>query len=59
MAGTFKIKKNAGGKYYFSLIAGNGEIVATGQPYASKEGAIKGTEAVQRASDGAKVVEED
>ena len=59
MAGTFKVKKNAGGKYYFTLVAGNGEVVATSQAYASKEGAVKGTEAVKRAADGADVVEED
>lgn len=57
MAGKFEIFKDAKGEYRFRLKAGNGEVVATGEGYASKSGAIKGTEAVQRAADGASVVD--
>ncbi|MET8700564.1 MULTISPECIES: DUF1508 domain-containing protein [unclassified Kitasatospora] len=57
MAGKFEVYEDAGGKYRFRLKAGNGEIVATGQGYASKDAAHKGVEAVQRAADGASVVD--
>ncbi|KJY32346.1 MULTISPECIES: DUF1508 domain-containing protein [unclassified Streptomyces] len=57
MAGKFEVYEDAGGKYRFRLKAGNGEIVATGQGYASKDAAHKGVEAVQRAASGASVVD--
>ncbi|MFG3053180.1 YegP family protein [Kitasatospora sp. NPDC048239] len=57
MAGRFEVYEDAGGKYRFRLKAGNGEIVATGQGYPSKEAAHKGVEAVQRAAAGAPVVD--
>ena len=57
MAGKFEVYEDKAGKYRFRLKAGNGEVVATGEAYESKAAAIKGTEAVQRAADGASVVE--
>jgi len=54
-AGTFEIYEDARGEFRFRLKAGNGEVVATGEGYASKDGVIKGTEAVQRAADGASI----
>ncbi|MEV6978805.1 DUF1508 domain-containing protein [Kitasatospora sp. NPDC093806] len=57
MAGKFEVYEDAGGKYRFRLKAGNGEIVATGQGYASKDAAHKGVDAVRRAADGATVVD--
>lgn len=56
MAGKFEIYEAKDG-FRFRLKAGNGEVVATGEAYSSKAAAIKGTEAVQRAADGAKVVD--
>ena len=55
MAGKFEIYKDRKGEFRWRLKAGNGEIVATGESYPTKAGARKGTEAVQRAADGAKV----
>jgi len=55
MAGTFEIFKDSKDEFRFALKSRNGEIVATGESYKTKAGAIKGTEAVQRAADGAKV----
>ncbi|WP_300680668.1 DUF1508 domain-containing protein [Nocardioides sp.] len=55
MAGKFEVYEASNGKFHFRLKAGNGEIVATGQGYASKQGAIDGTKAVQRAAEGAEV----
>jgi len=57
MAGKFEIYQDAKGEFRFRLKAGNGEIVATGEGYASKSGAVEGTKAVQRAADGADVVD--
>jgi len=39
------------------LKAGNGEIVATGEGYATKDGAKKGVHAVKRAAAEAGIVE--
>ena len=49
MAGTFR----------FRLKAGNGEIVAVGEAYDTMAAAKEGCAAVQRAADGATVVEGD
>jgi uncharacterized protein YegP (UPF0339 family) len=57
MAGKFEVYEDKAGKFRFRLKAGNGEVVAVGEAYESKSAAIKGTEAVQRAADGAGVVE--
>lgn len=57
MAGKFEIYEDKSGKFRFRLKAGNGEVVASGEAYESKSGAIKGADAVQRAADGASVVD--
>lgn len=57
MAGKFEVYQDAAGKFRFRLKAGNGEVVATGQAYASLAGAKDGCGAVQRAADGASIVE--
>jgi uncharacterized protein YegP (UPF0339 family) len=38
MAGKFEIYENSSGQWRFRLKASNGEIVATGDPYATKDG---------------------
>ena len=55
MAGKFEIYTDKAGKFRFRLKAGNGEVVDTGEAYETKSAAIKGTEAVQRAAQGAQV----
>lgn len=50
MAGTFEVYQDASGQYRFRLKAGNGEVVATGEAYTTKDGAHRGCEAVQRAA---------
>lgn len=57
MAGKFELYEGKSGDYRFRLKAGNGEIVATGESYPTKAAAQKGIDAVQRAADGAKVVD--
>jgi uncharacterized protein YegP (UPF0339 family) len=57
MAGKFEVYEDKVGKYRFRLKAGNGEIVAQGEAYETKAGAHGGCEAVQRAADGATIVD--
>lgn len=59
MAGKFEVYEDKGGKFRFRLKAGNGEVVASGQGYASLKGAKEGCAAVQRAAEGASIVEVD
>lgn len=53
MAGKFEVYRDKAGAYRWRLKAGNGQVVASGQGYDTKAAAIKGTEAVQRAAEGA------
>ncbi len=57
MAGEFEIYKDQSGQFRFRLKARNGGVVATGDSYPTKAEAKKGVQAVQRAADGAKVVD--
>lgn len=57
MAGKFEVYQDRAGKYRFRLKASNGEVVASGEAYETKSAAKQGCEAVQRAADGAAVVE--
>lgn len=59
MAGKFEVYQDKASKFRWRLKAGNGEIVASGEAYESKQAAVKGTEAVQRAAAGAAIVEVD
>ncbi len=52
----FEVYESANG-YRWRLKAGNGEVVATGEEYASKDGAVRGCEAVARAASEAEIVE--
>lgn len=54
MPGKFEIKQAKNGKFYFSLKAGNGEIILTSQMYADKKGCKNGIESVRKnaASEG-------
>ena len=56
MAGKFEVYQDKASKFRWRLKAGNGEIVASGEAYESKQAAINGTEAVQRAAAGAAIV---
>jgi len=57
MAGQFEIYKDQGGQFRFRLKSRTGEIVATGESYPTKAAAKKGVQAVQKAVDGAQVVD--
>lgn len=47
MAAKFAIKRAKNGKFYFNLLASNGEVVLTSQMYASKATAKKGIASVR------------
>jgi len=57
MAAKFEIYEDARGEFRFRLKAGNGEIVATGESYPTKDGAKKGVDAVKRAAAAAVIIE--
>lgn len=46
-AGKFVLKKS-GSQFMFNLKAGNGEIIATSERYATKQGALNGIESVRK-----------
>ena len=54
MAAKFEIYKS-GDQYRFRLKAANGEIVATGESYSTKQGAERGVVAVKNAAASATV----
>ena len=55
MAGKFEIKVNDKGTYRFSLNAGNGEVIAVSQQYASIAACKKGVESVRKNAVDAKL----
>ena len=55
MAGKYEIKATDSGKFRFCLKAGNGEIIADSQLYASIASCKKGIESVRRNAAAAKV----
>ena len=48
MPGKFVIKKGSTGKFRFSLVSTNGQIVATSEAYNSKASAMNGIRSVQK-----------
>ncbi|WP_029923942.1 MULTISPECIES: YegP family protein [Nocardia] len=57
MAGKFEIFSDAANKYRWRLKAGNGEVIAQSQAYASKDAAKKGIASVQTNAAGATIVD--
>ena len=47
MAGKFVLKKGSSGKYYFNLLARNGQLIATSETYERKEYALNGIGSVK------------
>ena len=52
----FEVYESKSG-WRWRLKAGKGEVVATGEEYTTKDGAVRGCEAVARAAADAEVVE--
>lgn len=57
MAGKFEVYEDKGGKFRFRLKAGNGQVIATGQGYASKESCLNGIESIRKNAPEAPVVD--
>jgi uncharacterized protein YegP (UPF0339 family) len=57
MAGHFEVYKDAAGKYRFRLKAANGEVIATGEAYNSKEACMDGVQSVKNNAPTATVKE--
>jgi len=53
----FEIYKDTAGKFRFRLKAPNGETIATGEAYASKDGCKKGIESVKTNAPKAQIVD--
>lgn len=53
----FEIYKDAAGKFRFRLKAPNGEIIASGEAYESKDGCRKGIASVRENAPKAEIVE--
>jgi hypothetical protein len=53
----FEWFKDKTGKFRFRLLAANGEIIAVGEAYSSKEACVNGIESVKKNAPIAKVVE--
>lgn len=57
MAAKFEVYKDGKGEYRFRLKAANGEIIATGEGYKTKQGCINGIESIKKNAPEAEVVE--
>jgi len=58
VAGKFVITKDKKGEFRFVLKAGNGEIIAMSEGYATKPSAQKGIESVRKNAADAVIVDE-
>ncbi|MEO7660008.1 MAG: YegP family protein [Pyrinomonadaceae bacterium] len=48
MAGKFELKVSKNGKYYFNLMAGNGQIILSSEMYESKAAAENGISSIAK-----------
>lgn len=48
MAGKFELKKSKNDKYFFSLLAGNGQKILASEMYETKASAVNGIESVKK-----------
>jgi uncharacterized protein YegP (UPF0339 family) len=55
--GKFVIKKGPTGKFRFSLVSTNGQIVASSQAYDNKGAAMRGVASVQKLAAAARIVD--
>lgn len=59
MAGKFEVYKDKRGEYRFRLKAGNGEVIAVGEGYSSKQACLNGIESVKKNAPEAEINELD
>ena len=48
MAGKFELKKSKNDKFYFSLLASNGQVILGSEMYEAKASAVNGIESVKK-----------
>jgi uncharacterized protein len=59
MPAKFVLTKSNSGSYYFHLLATNGKVIASSEPYESRAAALRGIESVRKNAAGARLVEQD
>jgi uncharacterized protein YegP (UPF0339 family) len=57
MPGKFVVKKGPTGKFRFSLLSTNGQVVASSEAYETKRAAMSGVASVQKLAAGARIVD--
>lgn len=57
--GKFVVDKDAGGKYHFTLVASNGQVIATSEAYERRQAALHGIEAVKKNAPDADIASQD
>ena len=57
MVAKFEVYQDKKGEYRFRLKAANGQVIATGEGYSSKDGCMNGIESVKKNAPAADVVE--
>jgi uncharacterized protein YegP (UPF0339 family) len=57
MPGKFVVKKGPTGKFRFSLLSTNGQVVASSEAYETKRAALAGVASVQKLAGAAKIVD--
>jgi MIP family channel proteins len=57
--GRFVLQKGDSGKYHFTLVAANGQTIATSTDYERRQAALNGIESVKKNAPGAEVVGQD
>jgi MIP family channel proteins len=57
--GKFVVDKDAGGKYHFTPVASNGQVIATSEAHERRQAALNGIEAVKKNAPHAEVASQD
>jgi MIP family channel proteins len=57
--GKFMVEKLEGGKYHFTLVAANGQVIATSTPYERRQAALNGIESMKKNARDAEVAVQD
>jgi len=57
MAAKFELYKDKKGEFRFRLVASNGQTIATGEGYKSKDSALNGIASVKKNAPAAEIVE--
>lgn len=55
MAAKFEVYQDKAGKFRFRLKAPNGQVIATGEAYESKDGCLNGIESVKKNAPEARI----